>query len=274
MIPDSQSLPEILKSAWAGKRYVLTGAALGLLLGVGLQFSLVPHYQAKMIIAPPSQSSEDRSLTILNENAASSRQMSVSSQVSRDYTKFQQTFREVSASRILGKYQGILNAVNQDRLFKFSRGGDIETAAELSDYIKAHVTIDPLGASTSQVISYSHPDAAFAEKFLRHLHKISDEMIRNDARRQTETRIAYLQKALREIDNPDHRRALTDQLMLEERQMMVISMDEPFSAEIVEPASASAKPLWPKASIILPVCVFMGLVLGFLVFSLKENKRT
>lgn len=273
MIPADPSLPDLLKSAWQGRGYLLCGALAGIIIGTALQLTLTPQYEARMIIASPSQSSDDRSLTILNENATSSRMMSVSSQVSRDYTKFQQTFREMSASRILAKYQGILEAVNKDRIFSFSSEGDIKTAAELSDYIKSHVTLDQLGATTSQIVTYRHPDPAFAEKFLRHLHKITDEMIRNDARHRTETRIAYLQKALREVANPDHRKALTDQLMLEERQMMVISMDQPFSAEIVEPASASGRAIWPRAGVILPVCMVIGFFLGFLVFSLRNNRR-
>ncbi len=273
MSSGEKSLTEVLKLAWSGKVYVFSGLAGGILIGIFLQFALTPKYEAKMIIGSPSQSGEERSLTILNENAASSRMMSVSSQISRDYTKFQQTFREVSASRILAKYQGLLETVNRDKLFGFSSGPQIEDAASLSAYIKRNVTNDPLGATNSQIITYRHPDAAFAEKFLRHLHKVTDEMIRNDARRQTETRIAYLQKALREIENPEHRKALTDQLMLEERQMMVISMDQPFSAEIVEPASASPRPVWPRWSIILPTCILIGAFLGFLVFTIRQDKK-
>ncbi len=266
-----KSLSEVLRLAWTGKNYVFSGLIAGLLTGCILQFTLTPLYEARMIIGSPMQSGEERSLTILNENAASSRMMSVSSQISRDYTKFQQTFREVSASKILAKYQGLLTSVNHDRIFGFSSGPEISDPRSLSGYIKSNVKMDPLGATNSQVITYRHPDPIFAEKFLRHLHKVADEMIRNDARRQTETRISYLQKALREVENPEHRRALTDQLMLEERQMMVISMDQPFSAEIIEPASASLKPVWPIWNILIPVCLMVGAILGFLLFSIRQD---
>ncbi|PZP53940.1 MAG: hypothetical protein DI586_10470 [Micavibrio aeruginosavorus] len=273
MSTGEKSLSDTLKLCWSGRVYIGIAMAAGLLLGVFLQLTLTPRYEARMIIGSPTQSGEERSLTILNENAASSRMMSVSSQVSRDYTKFQQTFREVSASRILAKYQGLLDALNRDTLFSFSTGPEIGDPASLSSYIKRHVTIDPLGATNSQVITYRHADPLFAEKFLRHLHKVADEMIRNDARRQTETRIAYLQKALREVQNPEHRKALTDQLMLEERQMMVISMDQPFAAEIIEPSSASSKPVWPRWGIVLPVCILIGAFLGFLLFTIRQDRK-
>ena len=273
MIPDQpQTIGDILHSAWCGKAYLFAGAGLGIVIGAVLMIIIVPQYSARMIIAPPAQAADERSLTFLNANA-SLPVTSVSSRVSRDYTKFQQTFREVSAARILMKYQGVMEAVNKSGPFIFSGNAGIETPDEFSDYIKDHVTMEPVGPTSSLILSYRHPDPEFAAKFLQHLHKITDEMIRNDARDQTEARMVYLQKALKEAYNPDNRKALADQLMIEEHQRMMISMGEPFSAELIEPPSSSSKPVWPKAGVIFPACILMGAFFGFLLFLMKLEKK-
>ena len=250
----------------------MSGMAIGCAVAGLLVISLTPKYEARMIVAPSAQGSVERSLTVLNDTPSSSRTTSMSSDLPREFIKFQQTFRENSAARVLAKYQGVLENVKKDSVFRFTSGPDIKSSVEFSDYIKTHVTMDNLGATTSQIITYRHPDPAFAEKFLRHLHKISDEIIRNDARMQTDARIAYMQKALVEAYNPDHRKALTDELMREERRRMAISMEEPFAADVMESAVSSAKPVWPKLSVILPLLALLGGFLGFVIYSLRQPK--
>ncbi len=270
MTSTGDSFVDLMRAAWKGRSFVFAGMICGVLVAIFLMFTLTPRYEAHMIIAPPAQGNEEKSLTVLNGNPQAFPQMSVSNQIPRDYTKFQQSFREVSVARIFSKYQGILDNVNKDTIFRFMPGPDVKTPEELSAYIKNHVVIEPVGATSSFMITFRHPDAQFTEKFLGHLHKITDEMIRNEARVQSENRIAYLQKALQEAYNPDHRKALADLLLLEERQKMLIAMDQPYAAELVEPPSASPKPVWPRGSVIVPFCLLIGAFFGFLMFSFKN----
>ncbi len=264
------SLPDLVRIAWRARSYILAGACAGFALALVLLLILTPVYEARMIIAPLDQS-EERSLTVIDNNVSAAR-TSVSNQIPHDYTKFQQTFREASAAKILAKYDGILAGVNRDRLLRFGASPDIATPAQLSEYIRKKVRLDNIGATASQTIAYRHPDPKFAEKMLGHLHKIADEMIRNEARQRTEGRIAYLQKTMNESYNPEHRKILTDLLLQEERQKMFISMDHPFSAEIIEPPSSLAKKVWPCGSILFSLCLLAGAFLGFLAFSVKNQE--
>ena len=269
--PDS--LIGILHQAWQGRRSITVGICAGFVTGLLIFFCLTPVYEATMIIAPRSQASEERSMNILNDGSQSARGLSVSNEIPRDYIRFQQVLRENSAAKKLTSKPGIIESIRQDRKFRFTGRNEI-SVEDVSRYLKENIVLRPIGPTSSLLVSYKHPDPVFAKKMLDELHQVTDEMIRDDADRQTTKKVEYLQNALNSNYNPDHRKVLTDLLMLEERNRMFISMDQPFAAEIVEPATSSAKPIWPKAFIILPVFLFLGACGGFLYFYFREPRYT
>lgn len=77
--------------------------------------------------------------------------------------------------------------------------------------------------------------------------------------------------------NPEHRRALTNLLMEQERVKMLVSIDQSYTATIVEPAANLPKPSWPKPLLILPIFMMIGAVLGFVlhgVLLLARQKKS
>ena len=264
------SLTDLMSMAWRARLAIIAGAATGALIAFILMKVVTPVYEARMIIAPLGQASEETSMAVLSSSPASSREISVSSQLPRDYIKFEQTFREASVAEILFKYAGVVQKIEEDRFFRFTERG-ITAPEELSDYLREKIAIRQLGATASQLVTYRHPDPVFARKLLQHTHKIADELIRNATRSETETRVAYLQKASRDAYNPEHRKALTDLLLLEERQKMLITMDHPYAADIVEPPAVSAKPVSPKATLIFPVCILAGAAFGLIGFAVRQK---
>lgn len=271
MRADPDSLIGILQQAWQGRRPVAIGACAGLVSGLLLFLSLTPVYEATMIIGPRSQASEERSMNVLNDGSQSARGVSVSSEIPRDFVRFQQVLRESSAGKKLAAKPGMLKSIGDDKRLRLWGREEI-SAQDMSDYFKKHVVFRPIGPTSSLLITYKHPDPVFAKSLLENLHRVTDDMIREDADRQTVKKVEYLQNALASNYNPDHRKVLTDLLMLEERNRMFISMDQPYAAEIIEPAASSAKPVWPKVFIILPVFTFLGACAGFIYFYFRQPK--
>lgn len=106
--------------------------------------------------------------------------------------------------------------------------------------------------------------------FLHRLHNVTDGLIRHGMRKDVNERIAYLNTAISETMNPDHRRAMTDLLMEQERLKMLVSIDQPYAASVVVPAAHSVKPVWPDTVLVYVSFIAVGAFLGFVVFSLRK----
>lgn len=108
---------------------------------------------------------------------------------------------------------------------------------------------------------------------LQAIHRAADQIIRDDVSRRTQQRVRWLNEMLAEVKHPDHRKALVALLMAQEQARMLVALDEPFAAAIVEPAAASAKPYWPRRGIVFPIAVLAGLFLGYGVYALRFVRR-
>ena len=104
------------------------------------------------------------------------------------------------------------------------------------------------------------------------IHRVSDEIIRRRILYEVNGRVAYLNTALSATVNPDHRRNLTSLLIEQERLKMLVSLDQPYAATIVERPFVSSKPRWPDPYIIYAVFLFVGLLLGFIVYGLRHHE--
>lgn len=151
--------------------------------------------------------------------------------------------------------------------------GKAWNAPTLSEYLERYVDVMPLGSTPLRQLTYDHPDPAFAAAMLRKIHLVADQLIRRDRRKQSQARVAYLESSLSKTVQPEHRRGITALLLQQEHVLMLANLDEPYSAIVVEPAAADARPAWPAIRIILPSFMFAGFVLGALVGGLKQKRR-
>ena len=87
--------------------------------------------------------------------------------------------------------------------------------------------------------------------------------------------IEYIQQKLATVSITGHRQALTQLLSAEEKNMMMIQVDLPFAARIIEPPVVSEAPTSPKPFFFLALSVVVGGVLGvllvFLVGALRDE---
>lgn len=166
----------------------------------------------------------------------------------------------------LAQDKEFLKPLRDDRHFVFSKPRVKWDAQSLSEYLNKRVHLEPLsGSSSLRRLSYMHPDKKFAAELLTRIHRITDEMIRARILVETNQRIEYLNNSLASTSNPDHKRSLTALLMEQERQKMMVSLDQPYSAYIVEPDFVYSRTYWPDPYAIYPVFVFIWLLLGYFV---------
>ena len=273
MRDDDPTLGDLLRSVWAARLFVFGGVLLGL-IGAGLYvFFVTPTYKAVMVVAPAdgyalgdyaSSLSADRSLTLPFWRP------SEPDHVSTDFYRFVYTARGPSVASILLKDKTVLAGIRKDAFWlKSAKSWSPE---ELSDYLEKHVEVSRLGATPLRIISYKHPDPAFAVSLLRKLHLVADQLIRRDRRRQSQARIDYLQGVLAKTAHPDHRRGITNLLMQQEHIQMLANLDEPYAAILVEPPAAGPRPYWPKKIYLFSGLILLGAFLGYALWSVRPGR--
>lgn len=259
MRPEPATLPDVLAALKRAKFFLATGVLAGVCGAMIFLSAAVPSYRAQMI-AGPTQTLEAAGERALPESPSLN---------DLGFTRFETIITGISVASALLKDTKIFQGLQRD-----PRGGIFEpdqewTPEKLSEYLKRRIRIEPIGDTKLRRLVYYHPSADFAVYMLGRIHRAADVIIREDARVQAAQRVGYLRKTSAEISNPEHRRALTDLLVQQERLLMLASIDQPFAAAIVEPPSASARPRWPDKSLALAAFAVAGALAGFVVYGLR-----
>ena len=262
------TLTDLMKEIWQGRVFVLVGAVVGALAAFAFIVLAVPHSRAEMILAPASP---------MNLSAANATQQAYGRPVGAaaqgpdaadSFTRFEVSYKGAAVAGVLLRDPEITKGLAADKAFSFSKPERDWTVEKLAEYIEKRVKVDPVGETALRGFSYLHPDREFAVRFLRRLHNVTDGLIRHGMRKDVNERIAYLNGAIGETLNPDNRRVITDLLMEQERLKMLVSIDQPYAASVVVPASASVKTRWPDAMLVYPAFLLIGAFLGFVAFSI------
>jgi hypothetical protein len=263
------SLKELFGLLWEAKVFVLIGLAMGLFVTSIFVSLATPAYKGVMIVAPADgYALGDYASTIEHDQIAALpfwRPKTLEG-VSPDFYRFIHTLRGPSVAKILMNDETVLTHINA----KLSK--KINTPEELAVYLSRHVRVDPLGATPLRKITYHHPDQEFSAAMLRKLHLVADQMIRRDRRRQSQSRIEYLDNMLQKTINPDHRKGITNLLMQQEHIQMLANLNEAYAAIMVEPASASPRPTWPNKPLSYLIGAFIGMILGFILWSVLRSR--
>ena len=262
MDPKELSLNDLLYSFWQAKIHILVMIILAGALALIFLLLVTPKYKAEMIVAPADgYALGDYASSIQYDRIASLPfwRPKDSDGASTDFYRFVYTLKGAAAAKLLMQDDSVVRGIRSDEK------ENIKTPEELAIYLSRHIEVDPLGATPLRRIHYSHPDPEFAAAMLRKIHLVADQMIRRDRRRQSQSRIEYLQNALQKTMNPDHRKGITNLLMQQEHIQMLANLDEAYAAIIVEPASASPKPTWPNKPLVLGVFLLLGAFMGYLM---------
>ncbi len=265
-----KTLFDVMRDVWRAKFYILVFSFFFLIAAFAFMAVAQKYYRATMIVAPAlpmggfgapdtGEGSAQVQSETLHSNAA--------------FLQFENIYSGVSVAKILMDDPKVMAQIDMDRPFEFSNVQENWTAESLSEYLRQHVILSPVSGTPLRSIVYYHPDRAFAKDMVGRVHRIADEIIRARVLKETSQRIDYLQQALQGAQNPDHKRSLTALLMEQERARMMVSMDQPFSARVIEFPHVSANPKWPDPYFIYPVFLLVGAFLGFVVYGLRQNAK-
>ncbi len=271
-----KTLYDVLGEMWCAK-FVMAGFALVAVVLAFLFIEVSTRYiSAQMIIAPANPIGVAGGVSNLVGHGSEG---TIGSAVPAGgkvdaFSVFEAIYGGTTVASFLAQDKEFLRPLRDDHYFIFSKTREKWDAQSLSEYLSKRVHLNPLsGSSSLRRLSYMHPDKKFASELLTRIHHIADEMIRARVLSETNQRIEYLNNALTRTNNPDHRRSLVALLMEQERQKMMVSLDQPYAAAIIEPAFVSSRTYWPDPYIVYPVFIFIGLLIGYFVAVRNMRKK-
>lgn len=265
------TLAEIIKRLWRA-RYALLICLIVSWGVAGAWLWLSPrHYQAEMLVSPPGKSINTGLTRLLGLNDLPALNSIITESITNadaDFARFLNILRGPAVAGKLGQDKGVRAQMAQGSWRV--KQEDLATPAGLSAYLKDRVHISRVGATRMRRITYAHPDPAFSRTLLQMLHNLADERLRTQQARRTAARIAYLARALENVANPEHRKALTALLMEQEQARMMANMEAAFAAQIVEPPAVSPRPVWPRPYLTLLVAALIAVLLGYVIYYLRR----
>lgn len=273
--PDNQIMSEktlydVLRDIWRAKFWML-GFVIIMTIAAFVFLSVAnDFYRAEMIIAPASPMGQ--TLKKGGDVGEGSTQLGEEDfQSNAAFLRFENTYNGASVANFLVRDKDIISGLALDRNFEFSENLEKWDAENLSEHLKKRIRLEPVSGTPLRRMIYLHPDKKFAVDMVKRIHRITDEMIRARILVETNQRIDYLNASLGKTTNPDHKRSLANLLMEQERLKMMVSLDQPYAASIIEPAYSSVRARWPDPYIIYPVFIFIGMSLGFVTYGLKHH---
>lgn len=270
-----KTLNDIIQDIWRAKLWVFGAVLFGVFFAAAFVFLATPHYKSHIIISPsnPVNGAESSSL-MADENLFALRYIMqrVGAGTSSDFMRFENTLSGESVAKILLRDPKIVAGLKADRSFIFSQIKRDWNAAEFSEYIDKNVRLENVGTTPLRRLVYAHPNANFGQYFLTALHDVTDGLIRNTIRNEASQRISHLRDSVRVNTNPDHRRALTSLLMEQERLLMLTSVETPYAASVIEPASSSVKAIWPNKALVYSAFVGAFALIGFVLHGFFTSK--
>ncbi|WP_372396760.1 hypothetical protein ABMY26_21905 [Azospirillum sp. HJ39] len=294
---DLRSFVRTLSGGW---RWLLAGFAGGLALAVGTLWLVTPAYTATMVIGPTarvgSAAMGARVPALSGRESAAVAEPGAGDESLSDYARYLELFgtgpvadrlaREPALLRALfperwdgeaGRWRpppGLLPAVKRMLLALVGREDWVEPDGErVARALRDRLVIDMLRSGPMRRITLRHADRATALDLIGWIASATDAHLRMEAARRSAAQIAHIKARLAAITVAEHRQALSDLLLDQERVAMMIGVDLPFAADMVQPPSAPALPDWPNPAVVVPLAGMAGLVAAGFALSARHALR-
>ncbi|QQP87715.1 hypothetical protein IGS68_16650 [Skermanella sp. TT6] len=134
-------------------------------------------------------------------------------------------------------------------------------------YLQKEVRIQQVGTTPLRRISYRHADPEFARLLLNRLYATTERQLRSMAVRDNGRMIGEISRKIAVTQEVGHVGALRSLLIAHERFAMMMDVDLPLAANLVQPAMAEAVPDTPDPVVVVAIAAAAGFVAGLcLVF--------
>jgi uncharacterized protein involved in exopolysaccharide biosynthesis len=145
---------------------------------------------------------------------------------------------------------------------------------DLARFLKSRIQVQQIGNTPLRRISYRHPDPEFARTLLSRLYTTTEHQLRSTAIKGNSRMIEEYERMTRITSDLEHKRALWSALIGHEQFAMMMNVDLPLAANLMEPAVCDALPDTPDPAMVLPIAFMAGLVLGLILVFFRAQPDT
>jgi uncharacterized protein involved in exopolysaccharide biosynthesis len=145
---------------------------------------------------------------------------------------------------------------------------------DLGLFLKSRIQVQQIGSTPLRRISYRHPDPEFARSLLTRLYATTEHQLRTAAIRGNSRMIEEYERIIRSTSDLEHKRALWAKLIGHEQFAMMMNVDIPLAADLMEPAVCDALPDTPDPAMVLPIAFMAGFVLGLILVFFRSQADT
>ncbi len=142
-------------------------------------------------------------------------------------------------------------------------------ARKLADFVNEKLEVEEDPASDIVRVSLTLPDSQFASQLLLLLHQISEDILIEDERESTKMLVDFIEDRLRTASVVDYRTMLASLLVEYEMRLMMLGMEMPVSARLVDGPFVSFDPASPRPLLSLVIAAVAGLVVGLVAVFLR-----
>jgi len=141
-------------------------------------------------------------------------------------------------------------------------------ARDVARRLRNDLWVEPTGPGPLHRIAFRHPDPDFAVRLITRIHRLADGLIREQAEIRISAGIDHLKSRRQAQPVLEHRNILADLQSDHELMHIMLDIDLPFAADLIEPATAPALPDWPNPLVLVPLGGMAGLMTGlFLAYA-------
>ena len=282
---------------WQSKVLIVLAAVIGLVAAAIVTLIIPPSYDARILVAPVQSAVQSPSnqqlsnlasavagvnLNLRADNAKFDEfqhllsSLTVADHLEKDHHVMAVIFRREWDSRD-GKWvppRGILADVKRGIFGAFGLPAWAPpTPARLSEYLSRDVKIVSDSNSNIISISYANKDPAFAANLLTWMCEETDHVIKAREEEATREQIAYIDDKLRTIQIAEHRRVLTDLLLELERNAMMLAINQPYAATVIDGPRVPDLPSSPNPFLALAVGSLGGFTFGCAIAVYRNRHR-
>ncbi|MBK1841641.1 hypothetical protein JHL17_30000 [Azospirillum sp. YIM B02556] len=290
-------LRTILRSLRAGWRWLLAGWSAGLALAVIALWLVTPAYTATMVIGPMARigaaATGSRVPVSSGRDSATGAESGAADESLSDFARYLELFGSGPVAEQLAREPDVLHALFPDRwdagegrwrpppgplpmakralLALVGRRDWVEPDGDrVERALRERLLIDMLRSGPMRRISFRHADRATAVDLLGRIAAATDAHLRSEAARRSAAQIAHIKLRLDAVTVAVHRQALSDLLLDQERVAMMIGVDLPYAADMLQPPAAGMLPDWPNPAAVVPLAGLVGLVAAGFALSARH----
>ena len=295
------TLPGLVRTLWRGLWLVLAAIILAVLVTALALKLRSPLYTATMIVAPAQTdlgaASQLASGLEQYANLATLAQTPAKLEMVSALERYVQLFGSITLARRLQAEHGLLQEVfaedwDAERQTWRRPHGALAAAkaavlgffgfpawtephpGHLAEWLASQVEIARLGGGALLRVRIQHAKPEFAAAVLEMVHRAADDLLREEALGRVGGQIAQVEGELAAATPPTRREALEQMLAGQYQAQALLRADQPYAAQIVGPAKASAAPTSANPLLTLALAAVVGAILGtFLVF-LRDALRS